>query len=52
MNTHSPNMPKESNKAHHKVDDTVVWDKREVVIVEFMQQGYIITSEVYVETSI
>jgi hypothetical protein len=29
---------------------TVFWDRKEVMIVEFMQQGTTITSEVYCET--
>jgi hypothetical protein len=52
MNTHSPNKPrkfKQTFSARNPMS-AVFWDRREVLVVEFMQHGTTITSEVYCET--
>jgi hypothetical protein len=50
MHTHSPNKPKKFKQmlsACQKADATVFWDRKEVLMLEFMQQGITITSKVY-----
>jgi hypothetical protein len=51
MHTHSPNQPKRFKRTPtRKLMGTVFYYKKEVLMVEFMQQETIITSEVYCET--
>jgi hypothetical protein len=53
MHTHSPKKPnkfKQTLSACQKADGNFFWDKKEVLMVEFMQQGTTITSEVYCQT--
>jgi hypothetical protein len=55
MHTHSPNRPKKFKQtlsACQKADENCFWgeDRKRVLMVEFMQQGTTITSEVYCET--
>jgi hypothetical protein len=53
MHTHSPGKPTISNKhclLARKLMATVFWDRKGVLTVEFMQQGIMISSEVYCET--
>jgi hypothetical protein len=52
MNTHSPNKPKEFKQTlfARKLMATVSWDRKGVLMVEFMQQGTTITLQVYYET--
>jgi hypothetical protein len=53
MHTHSPNKMKILNKRYLPVRNlmaVVFWDRKRVLMVEFMQQGITITSEVYCET--
>jgi hypothetical protein len=47
MHTHSPNKPK---RFEQKLMATVFCDRKGMLIVEFVQQGTIITSEMYCET--
>jgi hypothetical protein len=50
MHTHSPNKPKSLNKhclPARKLMATVFWDRKRVLMVEFMQQGTSIMSEVH-----
>jgi hypothetical protein len=51
MHTHSPNRPKRFKKtlSARKLVETVVWNRKGVLMVEFKQQGTTITSEVYCE---
>jgi acyl-CoA thioesterase len=48
MHTHSPNKPKEFKQtlSARKLMAAVVWDRDGVLMVEFMQQGTTIPSEV------
>jgi hypothetical protein len=49
--THSPNkLRKYKQTLARKLMATVLWDRKGVLMVEFMQQGTIITSQVYYET--
>jgi hypothetical protein len=53
MQTHSPNKPKSFKQtlfAYQKAEAAVFWSRKRVLIVEFMQQGTTITSEVSCET--
>jgi hypothetical protein len=52
MHTHSPKEPKkfEENLFERKLMATVFWDRIGVLMMELMQQGTAITSEVYSET--
>jgi hypothetical protein len=51
MHTHSPNKPEKFKQTSaRKMMAAVLWDRKGVLMVEFMQQGTTITSEVYCET--
>jgi hypothetical protein len=52
MHTHSPNKLRNLNKLcfARKLMAAVFWDRKGVLMVEFMQQGITITSEVYCKT--
>jgi hypothetical protein len=52
MDTHSQNKPKkfEQTLSARKLMGTVSWDRKGALMVEFMQQGTTVTSEVYCET--
>jgi hypothetical protein len=52
MHIHSPNKPKmfEQMSACGKMMTTVFWDRKRELMVELMQQGTTITSEMYCET--
>jgi hypothetical protein len=52
MQTHSSNKPKKFKQTlfARKLMATVFWDRKELLMVEFMQQGTTITSETYWET--
>jgi hypothetical protein len=52
MYTQSPNKPKRFTQtlSARKLMATVFWDTKGVLIVEFVQQGTTLTSEVYCET--
>jgi hypothetical protein len=53
MHTHSLNKPKSLNKRcllARKLMAAVFWDRKGVLIEEFMQQGTTVTSEVFCET--
>jgi hypothetical protein len=52
MYTHSPSKPKKFKQRllAGKLMATVFWARKGVLMVEFMQQGTIIMSEVYCET--
>jgi hypothetical protein len=52
MHTHTPNKPKKFKQKlpARKVMAAVFWVRRGVPMLEFMQQGIRITSEVYCET--
>jgi hypothetical protein len=52
MHMHSPNKPKKFKQtlSARKLMATVFWDRKGVQMVEFMQQGTTITSQVYCET--
>jgi histone-lysine N-methyltransferase SETMAR len=52
MYTHSPNKPKKSKQrlSARKLMTTDFWDRKGVLMVEFMQQGTTIMSEVYCKT--
>jgi hypothetical protein len=52
MHIHSPNKPEKfrQTSACQKADGDCFWDRKGVLMVEFMQQGTTITSEVYCET--
>jgi hypothetical protein len=51
MHTHSPNRPKMFKRTSaRKLMATVFWDRKGVLLVEFMQQEATITSEVYYGT--
>jgi hypothetical protein len=52
MHTHSPNKLKKIKQtlSARKLKATVFRDRKGVLMVEFMQQGATITSEVYCET--
>jgi hypothetical protein len=52
MHTYSPNKPKKFTETlfARKLMATVSWDRKGVLMVEFMQHGTIITSEVYCRT--
>jgi hypothetical protein len=46
--TYSPNKPRKFKQMPaRKLITTVFWDRKGVLMVEFMQQGTTITSEVY-----
>jgi hypothetical protein len=49
---HSPNKPKKFKQtlSVRKLMEIVFWDRKKVLMVEFMQQGTTIMSEVYCET--
>jgi hypothetical protein len=53
MHTHLPNKPKtfKQTLSTRKLMATVFWDRKGVLMVEFMQQGTTITSEVYCENT-
>jgi hypothetical protein len=52
MHTRSPNKLKSLSRCLHagKLMAAVFWGRKGVLMVEFMQQGTTITSEVYSET--
>jgi acyl-CoA thioesterase len=52
MHTHSPKKPKKFKETFsaRKLMSAVFWDRKGVLMVEFMQQGTTITAEVYCET--
>jgi hypothetical protein len=51
MHTHSQNKPKKLKQmSATKLMAAVFWDRKGVPMMEFMQQGTTITSEVYCET--
>jgi hypothetical protein len=52
MHTHSPNKPRKSKQslANRKLTATVFWDRKGVLLSEFMEPGTTITSETYCET--
>jgi hypothetical protein len=52
MHARSPNKPKRFKQtlSARKLVATVFWDRKGVLMVEFVQQGVTITSEVYCET--
>jgi hypothetical protein len=52
MHTHSPNKPKKFKQmlSARELMATVFWDRKGVLMVEFMQQQTTIMSEVYCET--
>jgi hypothetical protein len=52
MHTYSPNKPKmlKQTLSARKLMITVFWDRKGELMVEFMQQGATIMSEVYYET--
>jgi len=52
MHTHSPNKPKKFKQtlSNRKMMATVFWDRKGILLTEFMAPGTTITSEVYCET--
>jgi hypothetical protein len=50
MYTHSPNKPKFKQTSARKLMAAVFWGRKGVLMVEFMQQGTTITSELYCKT--
>jgi hypothetical protein len=52
MHINSPKKPKRLNKRlpERWLMVTVFWDRKGVLVVEFMQQGTTVTSEVYCKT--
>jgi histone-lysine N-methyltransferase SETMAR len=52
MHTHSPNKPKKFKQtlSNRKIMATVFWDRKGILLTEFMAPGPTITSEVYCET--
>jgi hypothetical protein len=52
MCTHSPNKPKKFKQllSARKLMEAVFWDRKGILIMQFMQQKATITSEVYYET--
>jgi hypothetical protein len=52
MHTHSPNKPKKFKHClpARKLKTTVFWDRKGVLIMEFVQQTTIVMSEVYCKT--
>jgi hypothetical protein len=51
INTNSPNKPEQPKRLPaRKLIATVFWDRKEALVVKFMQQGTTITSEMYCET--
>jgi hypothetical protein len=52
MHTNSPNTSENSNKLLYlrRLMATIIRDRKGVLMVEFMQQGISVTSEVYCET--
>jgi hypothetical protein len=52
VHTHSPNKPKQFKQtlSTRKLMATVFWDRKGVLMVEFMQHGTTITSEVCCKT--
>jgi hypothetical protein len=52
MHAHSPNKPKKFKQtlSARNLMTAVFWDRKGVLMVEFMQQGTTITSRVYCET--
>jgi hypothetical protein len=52
MHTHSQNKPKNFKQTSaRKLMATVFWDKKGVLMVEFIQERTTITSELYCETA-
>jgi hypothetical protein len=50
MHTHSPNKPKKFKQTSaRKPISAVFWDRKGVLMAEFMQEGTIISSQVYCE---
>jgi hypothetical protein len=52
MHTHSPNKPKKFKQtlSNRKMMATGFWDRKGILLTEFMAPGTTITSEVYCET--
>jgi 6-pyruvoyl-tetrahydropterin synthase len=52
MHTYSPNKPNKFKQTvpAKELMATLLWDRKGALMVEFMQQGTTITSEVYCET--
>jgi hypothetical protein len=51
MHTHSPNKPRKFKKLPaRKLMETVFWDRKGVLIMEFVQRKTTIISEVYCKT--
>ena len=52
MHTHSPNKPKKCKQtlSNKKIMATVFWNRKGILLTEFMAPGTTITSEVYCET--
>jgi hypothetical protein len=52
IHTHSPDKLKkfEQTLFTRRLMETVLWDRKRVLMVEFMHQGTTITSEVYCKT--
>jgi hypothetical protein len=51
MHTHSPDKSKKFKQmSARKLMATVFWGRRKVLMMELMQQGTTVTSEVYCET--
>jgi hypothetical protein len=51
MHTHSPNKPNRFKQTSaRKLMVALFWDRKGVLIVDFIQQGTTITSEMYCET--
>jgi len=51
MHTHSPNKPKKfkQTQSNKKIMATVFWDRKGILLTEFLASGTTITSEVYCE---
>jgi len=51
MHTHSPNKPRKFKQslANRKLMATVFWDRKGMLLIEFMEPGTTITSETYCE---
>jgi len=51
MHTHSPNKPRKFKQslANRKLMAIVFWDRKGVLLIEFMEPGTTITSETYCE---
>jgi hypothetical protein len=51
MHTHSPDKPKKLKQTSaRKLRETVFWDRKGVLMMEFVQQGTTVTSELYCQT--